>query len=241
MTTVRTDGLQHAGGWWLPASDEHMARWVTASDVFDGRGTYQYPKLVGAIGALRRWRTAIDVGAHIGTWSWVLAHLFHRVHAIEPVPLHVTSLRLNTADRPEVVIHPVAAGRAAGHVALATTARNTGESWVTGAGQLTMQPIDALDLWDIDLMKLDCEGYEGFVLDGALRTIEREWPVIIIEQDPQYPSRHNLTSTYALDRLRRLGYVERARWRYDYLMVHPFSYHAQHASAPAPVWPPVST
>jgi hypothetical protein len=45
------------------------------------------------------------------------------------------------------------------------------------------QPLDSFDFPRVDLVKLDAEGFEGQVLEGARSTIDRCRPVIILEND----------------------------------------------------------
>jgi len=43
-------------------------------------------------------------------------------------------------------------------------------------------PLDAFSLQNIDLIKVDTDGFEYKIIQGALETIRRSWPVLVIEQ-----------------------------------------------------------
>jgi FkbM family methyltransferase len=64
--------------------------------------------------------------------------------------------------------------------------------------------LDSLSLKDIAAIKIDVEGHEGAVLDGASETIVRERPVVIVEIE----ERHHPGQSYSIfDRLKRHGYI----------------------------------
>ena len=48
-------------------------------------------------------------------------------------------------------------------------------------GHLPMIAIDDLNLPYVDLIQLDVEGYEGFVIKGGRKLIEQHKPVLIVE------------------------------------------------------------
>lgn len=43
-------------------------------------------------------------------------------------------------------------------------------------------PLDSFDFDDVDLIKIDTDGYEMKIVQGAINTIKRCWPMLIIEQ-----------------------------------------------------------
>ena len=43
-------------------------------------------------------------------------------------------------------------------------------------------PLDSFNLKDIDLIKVDTDGFEYKIIQGALETIRRSWPMLVIEQ-----------------------------------------------------------
>ena len=58
---------------------------------------------------------------------------------------------------------------------------NCGTFQVTGAGKIPVLKIDDLELDQCDLLHLDIEGFEGFALEGAIKTIQKFKPVICLE------------------------------------------------------------
>jgi FkbM family methyltransferase len=121
--------------------------------------------------------TALDIGANIGVYTSVLASRFARVEAFEPNP--ALARRLSLACPSNVTVWPVAASDAQRVAELHVPI--IGGSTVGGLGSLepldeaeavqttTVQSIalDALDLHDVSLLKIDVEGHEAATLDGA--------------------------------------------------------------------------
>ncbi|PRW64174.1 FkbM family methyltransferase [Actinopolyspora mortivallis] len=58
----------------------------------------------------------------------------------------------------------------------------------------------------VDFMKIDVEGYEPTVLDGAEKTLEECRPVLLLEIEHRHLSRYGLEPSAFLSRLRKMGY-----------------------------------
>lgn len=156
-------------------------------------------KLLLDIYRLGRSGTAFDVGAHIGNHTlWLAAICGFNVHAWEPFDDSRAALIGNLAHNPglDVTVHSWAAG------AEETRGRFTSGMWIEfdptrdGAtltlerGHVQVQRIDDhLDVDDLAVMKVDVEGMEHDVLDGARGHIERCRPVIYCEAHTRTASR----------------------------------------------------
>jgi FkbM family methyltransferase len=140
-----------------------------------------------------RGRTFIDVGSHIGFYSMGLAPGFDRVIAFEPSRFQYGWLRRNAALNAydHVLCEHVALGDTPGSATLNVLSYEGGlntlspevASFMTVLDQYTV-PVEVLDdrgLTDVDLLKIDVEGFEIPVLRGAARTIAASRPVILIE------------------------------------------------------------
>ena len=173
----------------------------------------------GSAGCRSPTRTAVDVGGHIGLWSYNLAAAFEQVHAFEPVEAHRACFARNV-EAANVTLHACALGREEGSVSIHTAPTSTGDSWVKGGGNIPMVTLDSLQLTEVDFIKIDCEGYEENVLRGAVETIERDRPVIIVEQKRDMAtSRFGLEPLGAVKFLQSLGYKVAQEISGDYLMV----------------------
>lgn len=165
---------------------------------------------------------AVDGGAHIGTWSVLLAADFAQVLAFEPCAENRACLADNLAGRANVTIHSVALGAADGqaHMALCSEAgANSGQQMIAAQGlPVPMRALDTLHLPALDLLKLDLEGYELPALIGARETIRRCRPVIVIEE-AGWAASHGLPELGARAFLIGLGYRLAERSNTDAILI----------------------
>lgn len=165
-------------GWWIPYEGDFFH--IKFKKVIEGEGGYQTSQRQLSFKNLRRKRTAIDVGAHVGFWSRDLAHEFERVVAIEPVSEHLECFRKNIIE-PNVEIVQAAVGEMMGTCDLKFYQENSGKTHRIEGDSYPLITIDSLNLENVDYIKIDVEGFEKQVLIGAKDTIERCRPRIVIE------------------------------------------------------------
>ena len=221
--------MKQVCGWWMPDHEAHLGPWMEAPKnklILNGRQAYQGKKQLAAMkyGPTDRRRVAVDVGGHVGLWSYNLLHWFDEVHAFEPVAAHRECFLRNVGDSvssPDaLVLHAAALGKEHGNVRIETEHGSSGNSYVGGAGDILMVPLDGMGLIDVDFMKLDCEGFEENVLRGATDTIGRCKPVIIVEQKRNFSStRFGLKDQGAVDFLKTLDYKVAEEISGDFIMV----------------------
>ena len=218
--------MKQAMGWWWPDHEEHLLEWMRnpkTAHVINDRQAYQGIKQLAVVRHCKHFRTAVDVGAHVGLWSYNLAHWFQNVVAFEPVEDHRECWRRNLADAENVTLYPVALGAVEGTVDIAVTKGSSGDSKVSGKGSILLKRLDSYKLQDVDLIKIDCEGYEENVLMGAVGTINYCRPVIIVEQKRDMATRFGLKPKGAVDFLRKLKYRQAEEIGGDHIMV-PLAY-----------------
>lgn len=211
--------IEHQGVF-LPDGETHLTKWMTDNgEMVDGKGTYQIKKLRVALSHCTRFRTAIDVGGHVGLWAMQLAKKFQAVHAFEPVDTHRECFVRNLEGFQNATLHAAALGEHEGSVRIETAPTSSGDSRVGGDGEIPLHTLDSYNLTDVDFIKLDCEGYEYFALKGGEQTI-REWlPTIIVEQKPGRGQRFGLTELQAVEWLMSIGYSCVAKMSGDFVMV----------------------
>jgi FkbM family methyltransferase len=211
--------MKQHGGIWLPDGEEHLCQWMDqARRVVNGKLTYQYHKLEAALQSVRDWRTAVDVGAHVGLWSMHLVGRFATVYAIEPVADFRECLAKNVPP-PGCNVLSIALGARPGGVTLKIDPASTGGTYICGEGTIPMKTLDMLELAEVDFLKIDCEGYELEVLKGGEATILRDRPTICVEQKPhKLGPNFGIAGQPALDWLRDRGYLLRRAISGDYIM-----------------------
>lgn len=132
---------------------------------------------------------------HAGTFFGDMLPTFSRstpglLYAFEPVLENYVMAKLcvETNALGNVVLLNAALGQKTGVAFIDTGDINAphsgGASSVSEKGQTTaLLAIDALDLHDITLIQLDVEGFELSALRGAARTLKRDAPIVMIEDN----------------------------------------------------------
>ena len=160
---------------------------------------YEYPRFLKYL--VSPGDTAIDIGANLGYYSYVLAGLAGpsgKVYAVEPVRPILNVLRRNLRKYRNVEILNYALGDAEKTIRMGNG--SVGENGYFGTGQnfVMDRPTDGLpvvefeaemrrgsvlfaDLPKIDFIKCDIEGYEGVVIPELRPLIERHLPTVLIE------------------------------------------------------------
>jgi FkbM family methyltransferase len=216
--------MKKVGHWYFPDGEQHLIDWMASPKghmVINGRDSYQGKKQLRAMDfvPLDKRRTAIDVGAHIGLWSFNLAHWFNSVESFEPVALHRECFGVNLFDAINVKLHPYALGDREDMISIHTADTSSGDSWVKGKGEIPMKTLDSFGFEDVDFIKIDCEGYEEFVLRGAEALIEAWKPVIVVEQKRDMATKFGLKPLGAVKFLIDRGYRTAQEISGDFLMV----------------------
>jgi FkbM family methyltransferase len=165
---------------------------------------------------------AIDVGAALGPYSWILARKSRKVFAFEPGAHHGTYLQANVGGT-NVTLVRAAVGASAGTVNLYTpgsdkeafhTATLSLSNPVASVSSVMVKSVpqvaldeyfaDNLAIGDrVDIIKIDVEGYENEVFVGAKNLIRRHLPLVICEIE----ARHNSEYIRSFSLLRSLGYT----------------------------------
>jgi FkbM family methyltransferase len=158
-------------------------------------------------------KIALDVGANIGTHSVVLSKYYKKVFAFEPLfyELLEKNLELNNINNVDVLPFGLSDKKSKSFIKRDNV--NPGASYIdseNGSESIDLNSLDNLAFENpICFMKIDVEGHELEVINGAKNTILKNKPVIIIEIK-------NKKVYYLLE---SLGYsLKRISWE-DYLCV----------------------
>lgn len=205
MSSTRT-----AYGWVLPRTDKHFPQYLAQAPKVAGRRMYQPQHIQQAVQLCHSRRVAVDIGAHVGFWSYYLAEAFSSVHAFEPNESFAHCFERNVRSK-NVRLHRVALGEAERKVVLEVDWENTGATHVGTAaqGDIPMRRLDDYRLDSVDFIKVDVEGYERLVLEGARETLGRCQPVVIVEQK-EFSDRYGDERYAASDLLVSMGAVQLA-------------------------------
>ncbi len=151
----------------------------------------------------------IDAGAHIGTHTiWYSKKVDHsgKVYAFEASTKAYECLIHNCKGIKNISLHNTALGEKSGTVTINEIAENQGMNFTTENGDIPMITIDSLGLNKLNFIKIDCEGAEPEILDGATETIARCKPIMFIEINKEALKRNGYTEVDVYEKLITLQY-----------------------------------
>jgi FkbM family methyltransferase len=154
-------------------------------------------------------KMAVDVGANYGAYTYWLTRYCSTV-AVEPLPDCAVFLQ---AAYPEVKVFAIALGDSDGEGQMELPSRH-GKTFHTEAklnlethdlasSRVQVKRLDDLGLYGIGFIKVDVEGHELAVLNGAKRILHEDKPVLLIECEERH--REGAVSSI-LDLLKPMGY-----------------------------------
>ena len=186
--------------WYWPVNDIKLVQ--VFDDVQDIDLTMKYVEKAGV---------CVQAGGACGVWPMRYSQLFDRVYTFEPMAAnHLCLIRnLEGIDNVGVLHNALSDTVSSGDMLFEKSEKdNYGAVYFKpGAGDVTTKTIDSLGLGACDLIQLDIEGYEPEALKGAIDTIERFKPVIVLEEKPlpQFAHRDYKEARYFIE---GLGYKQ---------------------------------
>lgn len=178
----------------------------------------------------KRGHVVLDIGANVGSHALPMASYVGeegKVYAFEPVPWAMNRMKRNLElnNFNNLVLEPIALSDANEEVEMRFRASfkmgsksgvgkegKIDESWWNECEhvQVRMETLDSYvaihHLSRIDLIKLDVDGFEGKVIRGALETLKRFHPKIIMEVAPAWTEMRGDNMKSILRDIEQLGY-----------------------------------
>jgi len=143
-------------------------------------------------------KIAIDIGANKGVYTHVLSGLCRAVHAFEPNPKMFGILSRHGALPPNATAYQVALSNASGtaeliipkhkghfsdqHPSLNPRKKTEGH----GVVHVETRTLDSYAFTGVGFLKIDVEGFEAAVVQGAADTIRRERPTLLVEMEERH-------------------------------------------------------
>jgi len=173
-------------------------------------------------------RSVIDIGAHIGISVNHWSTEFDSVYAFEPLKEHYDCLIKNTETLNNIKSYNYGLGNFEGTTKGAyRSLKNSGsfqiidsnyvqprnENKIRNLVDIEIKKLDSFEFENIDLIKIDVEGWEFEVIQGAIETIKKHKPVLMIEVLVDHPNKTLKTgydSNKLNDLLKDLNYKESA-------------------------------
>jgi FkbM family methyltransferase len=161
---------------------------------------------------LRRYLTrddlVVDIGANIGSLALCAAGRANRVIAIEAHPRTFAFLKSNVElnGYKNMELHNVAMGHEPGKLCFSDL-DDDDQNHVSQRGlEVPVQTLDSFKVGKVGLLKVDVEGYEKFVFQGARETLRRTACVFFESFEPQY-ARYGSSLAEVIAPLQDAGFV----------------------------------
>jgi len=211
-------------GWWFPDTEDHFPKMMKKSTDRGGPADYQYQVRDRSLTYVKDYSTALDIGANVGLWSRSLCKQFNQVIAFEPVSMFRECLVKNVVSS-RLQVKDFALGDQRTTATMIITQGNTGHTHIDpvslGSGNVEVYRLDDLELDAINYIKIDCEGYEYRILQGAEQTIKKYRPIIVVEQKPHDAYSEQYSQHAAIALLQNWGMIRLDQVKDDWIMGWP--------------------
>ena len=152
------------------------------------------------------YRTALDIGSNVGQWTRPLAKVFDQVLCFEPNPNFRECFRKNISET-NVILYPY--GLSSHEHTAQQGKTDTHLNHKVGdiqprEGDIQCRPLDSFSITELDYVKIDVDGFEVPLLQGARRTLTNNSPIINIEMKRR---KRPVTTRMATEILKELGYA----------------------------------
>jgi FkbM family methyltransferase len=141
-------------------------------------------------------KAILDIGANIGNHSIAFAQIAKQVFSFEPHPITFQLLSLNTSRHKNVRAFNLGASNTTQTLSAFSPLGNMGATSICsdnsngqnkseGVVDLQLAPIDELKEisgFEIGFIKIDVEGHEYQALQGLKKTLEKNYPIVALEQ-----------------------------------------------------------
>lgn len=171
-------------GWYIPEGDTKMTRHIEV-DKSPENPQYENKQRDVCLAEMSSKETFVDVGANVGVWSIPMLSHFKNVLSFEPSIRNRECLEKNLNGRGE--IRPYACSNFNGTSEFHDEIKNCGNSklWseekLPGLYNVDVVKLDDQNITNCSLIKIDVQGYEWQVIQGAKNIIENQSPWIAFE------------------------------------------------------------
>jgi FkbM family methyltransferase len=172
-----------SNGWHVPDDDQKIT-FVLSNDTDMLNPSYEGKYRHHILEIIPSKRTFIDVGTNVGIWSLPMTKNFKKVVSYEPSKQNLECLKANIPNG--IDLREKAIANFTGTADFHQAGKNCGDGKLCrpGVGSSYSVPVVRLDdeqLDEVDLIKIDVQGWEYEVLDGARKLLEEQRPWVIFE------------------------------------------------------------
>jgi FkbM family methyltransferase len=163
--------IEKINNFWIPSNDAQIEKWrKDGYPYMQDRCLNRFLKYCDNKNI--QFKTVLDIGAWCGTWSLAMQKYAENIFCYEPNKTHFACLEKNLASFSNVSLYNCAIGNEEGFVKLTEETATQNTRVIQEKGDTKICTIDSLNLDNVDLIKIDVEGFEMEVLKGGKETIK---------------------------------------------------------------------
>ena len=210
--------MQKIQDWYIPDYDTHFGEYLSIHG-----NAYQKEPRAHALSQVEQFRTGLDIGGNVGFWSKDMCERFERVEIFEPDLSNTECLRLNLDQYKNYTLHEVGLGNqnankqfsksevsSGGHTFNQDTLRGSAFS----VSVIEVKTLDSYNFTDVDFIKIDTQGSELDILQGAKQTLLQNDCVLNIEIEQKNQSQVAKAKPI-FEFMESIGYIKLSRFKRD--------------------------
>lgn len=191
--------MRKSGEWWICDEEQNMMKFTEKAKRGDLTWQGRFPEYL--LKFVKESKVFVDIGANYGFMSTALATVFDEVHSFEVIPKTYDCLVKNIKGFDNITAHPCGLGNIESSMLAKRRLKTAGHSQVVNDPEqiklyrekrhpkqhmvelfeIPIKTLDSFNFERIDLLKIDVEGFEEYVLQGAVNTLTRCNPVVALE------------------------------------------------------------
>jgi len=192
-----------SNGWHVPDDDKKIT-FVLSNDTDMEAPSYEGKYREFILKHIPNKKTFIDVGTNVGIWSRPMIAYFNSVVSYEPSKQNLECLKANIPTG--IDLREKAVANFTGFADFRQAGKNCGDGKLCRQGvessyQVPVVKLDDEDLKNVDLIKIDVQGWEFEVLDGAQNLIKRDRPWVVFEVNQDIDTCCNLMESLGYETL----------------------------------------
>ncbi len=176
-------------GIWRVAGDQHGSLSVQDKHRLD----WDQEMLLALKPFIKAGDCVLDIGANIGTHTGFYLDTVGLEGSVISIEPHAEAFECLTRNCPRARKYNLALGAEDGMCDLSVPAPSTALSFIIPGNSIRIAKLDTL--WpeinggQVDFVKLDAEGYEAYILEGARQVISQYRPVMCVEVSERFLAR----------------------------------------------------
>jgi len=175
--------IKKLGNWWIPLNHELVSNIVL---------TEQFPcvpTLLDSWKEVLKFDVAVDIGTWIGDSTVAMSKQFTNVIGFEANPAVYQCCIQNLLDRhiTNCHVHPLGLSNISAVQPFYNKGNSTWSGWIStketdqNHQMIKTCKLDDMNLIGVDFLKIDVDGHEGYLLEGAKEFLKNNSPVVLCE------------------------------------------------------------